>query len=281
MTQRLEGKVALITGACSGIGLGSLELFVAEGAQVVCADIQDAKGAALEQRFPGQVRYVRCDITDEAHVAAAIAAAGDGFGGLDILFNNAGYADNMGNLTSIDAETWDTMFAVLVRGPMLGMKHAIPWMRTRGGGSIINTASVAALEAGWGPLAYSSAKAAVLHMSKVAASQLARHQIRVNAICPGIIATSIMGASMGLVPEEADKMVAHTIAVAPKLQPIARAGLPRDIAEAALYLASDASSFVTGTHIVVDGGATVGPAHAWDRSTPSPLAVLAPQPSSS
>lgn len=278
MAGRLEGKAALITGGCSGIGLGTVELFVAEGARVVVADIQDAKGAALELRFPGRVRYAHCDVSDETQIAAAVAAAQAAFGGLDVLFNNAGYADNMGHVASIDAETWDRMFAVLVRGPMLGMKHAVPLMRVRGGGSIINTASIAALEAGWGPLAYSTAKAAVLHMSRVAAAQLAGNRIRVNAICPGIIATSIMGASMGLSRDEADAMTAHTIKVSPTLQPIPKAGLPEDIAQAALYLASDAAAFVTGIHLVVDGGATVGPTHAWSRDTPSPLAALLPKP---
>ena len=275
MAGRLEGKVALITGACSGIGLGSLELFVAEGATVVAADIQDDKGAALEQRFEGRVRYARCDVTREGEIAAAVAAAQGTFGGLDILYNNAGYADRMGFVTSIKADTWDDLFAILVRGPMLGMKHAVPAMQARGGGSIINTASIAALEAGWGPLAYSSAKAAVLHMSKVAAAQLARSRIRVNAICPGIIATPIMGASMGLPLDVADQMAAHTAALGPTLQPIPKAGLPEDIAQAALYFASDASSFVTGSHLVVDGGATVGPMHAWNPEAPSPLAALA------
>jgi len=275
MAGRLEGKVALITGACSGIGLGSLELFVAEGAHVVAADIQDDKGAALEQRFEGRVRYAHCDVTREDEIAAAVAAAQAAFGGLDVLYNNAGYADRMGFVTSIKAETWDALFAILVRGPMLGMKHAVPLMQARGGGSIINTASIAALEAGWGPLAYSSAKAAVLHMSKVAAAQLARSRIRVNAICPGVIATSIMGASMGLSLDVADQMAAHTAAIGPTLQPIPKAGLPEDIAQAALYFASDASSFVTGSHLVVDGGATVGPMHAWNSEAPNPLAALA------
>ena len=278
MAGRLEGKVALITGGCSGIGLGTVELFVAEGAQVVVGDIQDAKGSALELRFPERVRYVHCDVYGEAQIAAAMAAALAEFGGLDILFNNAGFADNMGSVASIEADTWDSMFAVLVRGPMLGMKHAVPLMRARGGGSIINTASVAALQAGWGPLAYSTAKAAVLHMSRVAAAQLARHRIRVNAICPGIIATAIMGASMGLSRDEADAMAAHTAKVSPTLQPIPKAGLPEDIAQAALYLASDAAAFVTGTHLVVDGGATVGPTHSWSREAPSPLAALLPKP---
>jgi NAD(P)-dependent dehydrogenase (short-subunit alcohol dehydrogenase family) len=278
MAGRLEGKVALITGACSGIGLASLELFAAEGAQVVCADIQDEKGAALERRFEGRVRYARCDVTDEAQVAATMAQAKQAFGGLDILFNNAGVADRMGSIASIDAEIWDRTFAILVRGPMLGMKHAVPLLRARGGGAIVNTASVAALEAGWGPLAYSSAKAAVLHLSRVAAAQLARHRIRVNAICPGIIATPIMGASMGMSLEVADQMAVQTAELGPKLQPIPKAGLPQDIAQAALYLASDASAFVTGSHLVVDGGATIGQPHAWNPQVPSPLAAIAAPP---
>jgi len=276
MTGRLDGKVAMITGACSGIGLGTLELFVAEGANVVAADIQDEKGAALELRFPGRVRYAHCDVSQEDQIAAAIGEAQAAFGGLDILFNNAGFADRMGYVASIDAATWDEVFAVLVRGPMLGMKHAVPLMQARGGGSIINTASLAALEAGWGPLAYSTAKAAVLHMGKITAAQVARNRIRVNTICPGIIATSIMGASMGLPRDEADKLAAHTAAVSPTLQPIGKAGLPEDIAQAALYLASDASAFVTGIHIVVDGGASVGQPHSWNRNALNPLAALIP-----
>jgi len=274
MAGRLDGKVAVITGGASGIGLGTVELFVAEGASVVAADIQDEKGRMLEQRFPDRVRYAHCDVTREDEIAAAMALAASEFGGLDILFNNAGISDGMRVLGEIEADKWSWIFDVLVRGPALGMKHAIPLMQARGAGSIVNTASIAGLQAGWGPIAYSTAKAGVIHMSKVAAAQLSRQKIRVNAICPGLIATSIFGASLGLPREVADQMAARVAQNAANVQPIPKAGLPDDIAQAALYLASDASAFVTGTHIVVDGGITIGSRHAWDQSGPSPFAEL-------
>ena len=203
MAGRLEGKVAMITGAASGIGLGTLELFVSEGAKVIAADIQDEKGAMLERRFPDAVRYSRCDVTAEADIAAAVALAESAFGGLDIQFNNAGISDRMGAITEVTADGWNWIFDILVRGPALGMKRAVPAMLKRGGGSIINTASIAGLQAGWGPIAYSTAKAGVVHMSRCAAAQLSPQGIRVNAICPGLIATSIFGATMGMTRDAA------------------------------------------------------------------------------
>src|SRR5580658_7964584 len=274
MAGRLQDKVALITGGCSGIGLGAVELFLAEGARVVAADVQDEKGAMLEQRFPGRLRYAHCDVTDEARIAAACALAADAFGGLDILFNNAGHAGLPGGVEAMTAEGWDATFALLVRGPALGMKHALPLMKARGGGSIINTASIAGLQAGWGPLAYSTAKGAVIHMTKCAAAELSPQGIRVNAICPGLIATSIFGTAFGLPRAAADQMVAHIVENAAKAQPVKKPGLPEDIARAALYLASDDSAFVTGTHIIVDGGITVGSRHAWDPAAGSPFADI-------
>jgi NAD(P)-dependent dehydrogenase (short-subunit alcohol dehydrogenase family) len=271
MAGRLEGKIALITGGASGIGLGTVELFVAEGAHVVAADLQDDKGVILEKRFPDKVRYVRCDVTVEADVAKAVNTAVEAFGGLDILFNNAGHGGAYGGAADMTVEGWDATFALLVRGPVTGMKHAIPHMLKRGGGSIINTASIAGLQAGFGPLAYSSAKCAVIHMSRCAAAELSPQKIRVNAICPGLIATSIFGASMGLSREVADQMAARVEEIGPKIQPVPKAGMPEDIARAALYLASDDSVFVTGTHIVVDGGITIGGRGSWDPEVGSPI----------
>lgn len=274
MAGRLDGKVALITGGASGIGLGAVELFVAEGAKVVAADIQDEKGAMLEKRFPGQVAYAHCDVTIEAEIEAALQKAKTEFGGLDILFNNAGISDRMTSIGEITADGWSWIFDILVRGPALGMKHAVPLMLERGGGSIINTASIAGLQAGFGPIAYSTAKAGVIHMSRVAAAQLSPQKIRVNAICPGLIATSIFGASFGLPREVADQMAARVAENAAQAQPVPKAGLPDDIAQAALYLASDAAAFVSGTHIVVDGGITVGGRHSWDPNMISPFATI-------
>ncbi len=274
MTGRLNGKVALITGGCSGIGLGTVELFAAEGAKVIAADLQDEKGAMLEARFPGVVRYAHCDVTVEADIAAACAMAKSAFGGLDILFNNAGHVGLRGELADVTVEGWDATFAVLVRGPAIGMKHARPLMLERGGGSIINTASIAGLQAGFGPLAYSAAKCAVIHMSRCAAAELSPHKIRVNAICPGLIATSIFGDALGMNREGADQMAAMVAQNGAGAQPIPKSGLPADIAAAALYLASDDSVFVTGTHIVVDGGITIGGRHAWDPAAASPFAEV-------
>ena len=274
MPGRLEGKVALITGACSGIGLGTVELFLAEGASVVAADLQDEKGKILEQRFPGRVAYVHCDVTHEADIAAACAKAKSEFGGLDVLFNNAGIPGLSGGVAEVEVAGWDSIFAILVRGPALGMHHALPLMLERGKGSIINTASIAGLQAGWGPLAYSTAKAAVIHMSRCAAAELSPQGIRVNAICPGLIATSIFGTAIGMPRAAADQMAARVAENTSIAQPIKKPGLPEDIARAALYLASDDSAFVTGTHLVVDGGITVGSRHAWDPAAGSPFAQI-------
>ncbi|MFC3071221.1 SDR family NAD(P)-dependent oxidoreductase [Phenylobacterium soli] len=274
MAGRLDGKVAVITGAASGIGLGTVELFAAEGARVVACDIQDEKGRMLEQRFKGQVRYAHCDVTQEADIAAALGLAKSEFGGLDVLFNNAGISDRMTSIAEVTTEGWDWIFSILVRAVALGMKHAAPLMIERGGGSIINTASIAGLQAGYGPIAYSTAKAGVIHMSRVAAAQLSPQKIRVNAICPGLIATSIFGASFGLPREVADQMAAMVAANGAKAQPIPKAGVPDDIAKAALYLASDDSLFVSGTHLVVDGGITVGGRHSWDTAMESPFATI-------
>jgi len=281
MAGRLDGKIALITGGASGIGLGTVELFLAEGAKIVCADLQDEKGKVLEQRFPDRLVYVRCDVTQEADIAAACAAAKSSFGGLDVLFNNAGTPGQLGGVAELTAEGWDKCFALLVRGPALGMHHALPLMLERGGGSIINTASIAGLQAGWGPLAYSTAKCAVIHMSRCAAAELSPQGIRVNAICPGLIATSIFGTAMGLPRDASDQMAARVADNAAVAQPVKKPGLPDDIAKAALYLASDDSAFVTGTHIVVDGGITVGGRHAWDPTAGSPFAQIFGMPAES
>ena len=274
MPGSLDGNVALVTGASSGIGRASAVAFAREGAKVVAADIQDEKGAMLEKRFSGAVRYAHCDVTSEDDIVGALKLAESEYGGLDILFNNAGISDHMGAITEVTAEGWDWIFSILVRGPALGMKHAAPMMIARGGGSIINTASIAGLQAGFGPIAYSTAKAGVIHMSRVAAAQLSRQKVRVNAICPGLIATSIFGATLGLPREVADQMAAQVEQHAASVQPIPKAGIPDDIAQAALYLASDASAFVSGTHLVVDGGITVGGRHSWDTTAPSPFAQM-------
>jgi NAD(P)-dependent dehydrogenase (short-subunit alcohol dehydrogenase family) len=264
---RLKDKVAVITGAASGIGRGTVELFVREGARVIAADIQDELGLSLERAFNGQVKYLHTDVTSEEDIKAAMQAAVDTYGGLDILFNNAGAGGSPATIEDMTGEAWDRTMALLLRSVALGIRYAAPHMKKRGGGSIINTASVAGLQAGMGPIAYSVAKNGVIHLTKVAAAQLGRSRIRVNAICPGLILTDIFAAgarAMGATEEMTKALKIGMTEMAPDAQPIPKGGMPEDIGYACLYFASDEAPFVTGTHIVVDGGLTTGPRHAWD-----------------
>ena len=266
---RLSNKIAVITGGCSGIGLATVDLFVAEGARVVIADIQDARGEALAARLGDAVRYQHCDVTDEAQIQALMQAAVDHFGGLDIVVNNAGAGGARETIEELTGELWDRTQALLLRSVVLGMRYAVPHMRARGGGAIVNTSSVSALEAGAAPLAYSACKAAVLHLSKLAAAEISRYGIRVNAICPGFMLTEIFTSSVGLSDNAAAQANAGLRAISPHAQPLAIPGAPEHIAQACLYLASEAAAFVTGTHLVVDGGLTIGPRSSWDPNAPS------------
>ncbi len=272
MALRLDGKVAVITGAASGIGLATVELFIEEGARVLAADLQAEAGQALEQRFPGLLHFVRCDVTQPAQIKAAIDAAATHFGGLDILFSNAGAGGSPAGVENWDEAGWDATHALLLRSVAAGASYAVPHMKRRGGGAIINTSSISALQAGYAPLAYSVAKAGVLHYTRLAATELSAHRIRINAIVPGFIATSIFGNGLGLGLAEARQMAQTVAERSGSANPIGRSGLPRDIAEAALFLASDAAGFITGTHLTVDGGITIGPRHSWDPEAPGPMA---------
>lgn len=254
----MSGKVALVTGAASGIGLAILERFVAEGGQVMAADIQDDKGAALAARFPDAVRYVRCDVTDVAAIAAAVEATTAAFGGLDVMVNNAGAGGTAAAVEDIETGGFDHTVRLLLRSVVFGTRYAVPALRARGGGSVINTASVAGLMAGGTPFTYSVCKAAVIHYTRCAALELAADKIRVNVLCPGVIATPIWGGFRpDATPEMAQQMAGMMAQLGPMLQPLPKAGLPEDIAAAALYLATAESAFVTGHALVVDGGITV------------------------
>ncbi len=271
MAGRLHGKVAVITGAASGIGRGTVDLFVKEGAKVVAADIQDDKGARLEEQHGKAVRYLRCDVNRESDIKAAIDLAVSSFGRLDCLFNNAGTPGPLENAETVTAESFDAVMHLHVRAALFGIKHAVPVMRGHGGGSIVSTASIAGLQNGFGPLLYSMAKASIVHMTKVAAAQLGPLNIRVNCICPGLIATPIFAKGIGLATQVADQTVSAIVEVAKNSQPIPRSGLPEDIAEAVLYLASDGSRFVNGHALVVDGGITVGPTGTAQASVFAPF----------
>ena len=270
---RLDDKVAVITGGCSGIGLATVELLAAEGARIVIADIQDDRGHALAERLGEHTTYVHCDVLQETQIAAAMQSAVDRFGKLDIVFNNAGAGGALETIEDMTGEAWDRTQALLLRSVALGIRYAVPHMKA-GGGAIVNTASIAALEAGAAPIAYSAAKAGVLHLSRVAAAELARYKIRVNAICPGFIMTEIFSSSFGLSDNAATQANADLRAISPYAQPLAILGSADHVAQACLYLASDAAAFVTGTHLVVDGGVTIGPRSSWDPASPSPIYQL-------
>ena len=250
MSGRLAGKVAVITGGASGMGLGTVERFLAEGASVVVADLNVTKGEALlaarAQAGDGaRVRFLRADVSEERDVIALVQTALDAFGQLDVMFNNAGIGGAFGPLTETETDAWDETFAVDVRSVFLGIKHAARAMIAAGaGGSIINTASVAGLNAGGGAQAYSAAKAAVINLTQSAAVEFAPHRIRVNAICPGVIYTPLMHGGKEAAADEWVK----------EIQPWPERGEAHHIAGAALFLACEDSRFVTGTHLLVDGG---------------------------
>ena len=254
----MSGKVTIITGGASGIGRGTVELFVKEGASVVAADLQDDKGARLVEDLGEEVSYVRTDVSKEDDVKSMIAHTLDKFGRLDCLFNNAGIPGLGGPIANIPTEEFDTVIGVLLRGVFLGIKHAAPIMCQQRSGSIISTASVAGIRTGFGSHIYSAAKAAVIQLTKSTARELGESNVRVNCICPGGIATPIFGKGFGLATQVADQTTEPMRMILESLQPIPRAGIPADIAQAALWLASDESSFVTGHELVVDGGITLG-----------------------
>lgn len=266
---RLDGKVAVITGGASGIGAGTVRLFVAEGARVVIADVQGDLGDALAAELRGDAVYQHTDVSQEDAVRSAIGRAVSEFGRLDCVFNNAGILGTVGPIEEIPIEEYNRTMDVLLRSVFLGIKHAARVMKEQRSGSVISTSSVAGIIAGDGPHIYSVAKAAIIQLTKSAALELGPYQVRVNAICPGGIVTPLVTGGVPGTPqmEEAAK------AALAQFQPIPRAGVPDDIAQAALWLASDDSTFVSGHALVVDGALTAGT--PW-RSQPEPFRVYRP-----
>ncbi|MEN9020898.1 MAG: glucose 1-dehydrogenase [Verrucomicrobiaceae bacterium] len=246
---RLENKVALITGAASGIGKETAELFAREGASIILTDVNDTEGETVAGTLGDNATYIHADVSKDADCQSMIAHAESTFGKLDILFNNAGimHSDD-GDSESTDEGIWDLTMNVNLKGVFLGCKHGIPALKRAGGGSIINTASfVALLGAATPQLAYTASKGGVLAMSRELAVIHARENIRVNALCPGPLRTELLMKFLNT-EEKKQRRLVHV--------PMGRFGEAREMAQAALYLASDESSFVTGTEFTVDGGIT-------------------------
>ncbi len=271
---RFSGKTAVVTGAASGIGKATALRLASEGASVMAADVDVAGGEELAQTSNGRIRFQRTDVTSVEDIAALMAEAAAWNGGIDIVFNNAGAGGARAPIDEIAPDEWDSTMNLLLRSVAMGIRYATPHMKGRPGASIINTASIAALRAGYSPTAYAVAKAGVLHLSKVAAMDLAQHGIRVNAICPGFINTNIFTASLEVADDQKDAAKGVIAAMSEAAQPVARGGQPEDIAAMVAFLASDDSSFITGTHFLVDGGITAGDRHSWDPSTPGMLEAL-------
>ncbi len=252
---RLNGKVAIITGAASGIGRGVAELFVQEGAKVVVADLNEEGGKQTVAELGANTRFFKCDVTSEESVKALVDFTVAEFGKLDVIHNNAGAFGARGALAEINVKDFDFTFALLVRSVFLGCKYAAEQFRKQGtGGSIINTASISATTPGYGPHIYQAAKAAVLQMSKTLALELAEQKIRVNCVSPGGVYTPLVGNAIG-VDAETTKQIGDGMGA---IIPMNRQGFPSDIARGALFFASDDSEFVIGQNMIIDGGESLG-----------------------
>lgn len=257
MAGRYQGKVAVITGGASGIGAATVRKFVSEGAKVVIADMQEEMGRKLAGELGANVHFQKTDVTREAEVKAAVEGAVAKFGRLDCIFNNAGFGGAAGPVETISVQDYDITMDVLVKGVFLGIKHAAPILKAQGSGTIVNTASIAAFYSGIGPVLYNAAKAAVLQMTKSMALEFGYFGVRVNCVCPGIIATPLAAGRAGAPQEVIDKM-RESLGGDEGEEVLRRIGNPEEIADAVFWLASDESSYVNGHALVVDGGRTAG-----------------------
>ena len=255
---RLTGKVALITGATSGIGLKTAEIFVAEGAYVVLAARRLEEGKAIEKRLGSSTLFVKTDVLHEEEIINLIRMSVERFGKVDAFFCNAGSGGVLQKISEIDASEFDRSVDILLKNVFFCYKHVTKQMRLNGGGSIVANASVAATLGGFSSHFYSALKAAVVSLSRSVAIEVAEDNIRVNTVSPGGIATGIFGKSRGMSDADADLAAVRVEKIFSNRQPIPRAGKPEDIANAVLYLCSDEGSFITAQDLIIDGGATSG-----------------------
>ncbi|MGU3501155.1 SDR family NAD(P)-dependent oxidoreductase [Mycobacterium sp. C31M] len=260
MSMELDGRVAVITGGAGGLGEGLVRRFAAEGARVVFGDVDAERGKALAAELGDTTRFVTTDVTDIAQIATLIATAVEEFGGLHIMVNNAGVSGTMHRrFLDDDLADFDAVMRVNVRAVMAGTRDAARHMAEHGGGSVINLTSIGGIQAGGGVMTYRASKAAVIQFTKSAAIELAHHEVRVNAIAPGNIRTAIVAKSAsGEDRERLEEFEAKIRAQMRNDRPLKREGTVDDVAEAALYFATDKSRYVTGTVLPIDGGTVAG-----------------------
>jgi NAD(P)-dependent dehydrogenase (short-subunit alcohol dehydrogenase family) len=257
--KRLQGKVAVVTGATSGIGRATCSRLSAEGASVVFCGRRVDEGAALERELGSSSQFVRADVTSESDVVTLLDAARSRFGRVDVLFNNAGGPAPIGEIATIASGDFDAAIALILRSVFYGLKHAAPIMKAQQAGAIISNASVAAHLGGYASShIYSACKAAVVALSRSVALELAPHSVTVNTVSPGAIATGIFAKGMGLDAEAASESVPAVERLLAHAQPMPRAGRPEDVAATVAFLASADATFITGRDFVIDGGLTAG-----------------------
>jgi NAD(P)-dependent dehydrogenase (short-subunit alcohol dehydrogenase family) len=244
MGEELAGKIAIVTGGANGIGAATVSKLIEEGAKVVIADLDDTTGQAFATSLGGAAAFCHVDVSDADQVQAVIDFTTDHFGGLDVMFNNAGVAPALTRFLHDDLADFERIMRINVLGVMLGSQRAARYMKDHGGGSIVNCASIAGIQAGTGLAAYRASKAAVIHLTRSIAVDLAQYRIRVNAIAPGNIQTDMTSYDM-------DAVTRFT-------QPLPRQGQSEDVANAVVYLASDRAAQITGIVIPIDGGTTAG-----------------------
>ena len=258
---KLNEKVAVITGGSSGIGKATVELFIKEGAHVVFGDILDQEGKNIAEKLGEKASYIHTNVRYESDIKALLDLAVNKYGRIDILYNNAGFSGALGLVENISTDAFAVSMEILFRSVFLGIKLVAPIMKQQGSGSIISTSSVAGIHAE-GLHVYSSAKAAIIQFTRSVSKELGEYGIRVNCICPGVIATPIFGKTFGLPQNQSERMAEMMKVMEMENQPINRTGIPEDIAKAALWLASEDSGYVTGQALIVDGGLVGGPKYS-------------------